>query len=86
MNLTIKVIRKEKTSPTMAVPEGGMIVIERGSVNSKQWGFHDFIFIFDTDYCVCYLKILILMYMLLLYVSIIAGIGLIEIFHMFKCE
>jgi hypothetical protein len=53
----------------MAVPEGGMIVIERGSVNSKQWGFHDFFFIFDTDYCVCYLKILILMYMLLLYVS-----------------
>jgi hypothetical protein len=36
MNLTIKVIRNEKTSPTMAVPEGGLIVIERGSVNSKQ--------------------------------------------------
>ena len=54
MTLTIKVIRNEKTSPTMAVPEGALIVIERGSVNSKQWGFHDFFYIWYRLLCMLF--------------------------------
>jgi hypothetical protein len=38
----------------MAVPEGGLIVIERGSVNSKQWGFHDFFYIWYRLLCMLF--------------------------------